>query len=393
MSTEEAANWRLVQFTAARKHDVDAVKYLTAGTDSVYVMATPQYRKADGKYYAYEDTTAIVTYALQNIQNNEWLTFDPTQSQTTLSMICDPNSKQFTTADLNEAYRFVLKEKAEGAQELESGKYNIIGVKAWKLGRNSKYVEGDAYYKLNLNRKLYGATTYQNKSAIEVESAYVQPTSSDIFTIASFDASEYVKKEMGDVIRLFRAENESDVLYEKGQFLNAGNINQIKDMAPALYLDTAYVDREGNNRYQYLLVVNPKYVPAEPCIVAGHPSIHPDTTYGRFLVNLIDTAYVAYKNGTIHSNKYINDGEAGETYAKLGFVYGFRTADKLYITGKNYKKSANASDVIDLSTSDFNTAKFAFRYINPINHESDGSFKVQTGYYDYDSQNATGKQP
>ena len=49
--------------------------------------------------------------------------------------------------------------------------------------------------------------------------------------------------------------------------------------------------------------------------------------------------------------------------------------------------------MIDLSTSDFNTAKFAFRYINPINHESDGSFKVQTGYYGYDSYIAGKKQP
>ncbi|WP_455639031.1 DUF6383 domain-containing protein [Parabacteroides sp.] len=95
----------------------------------------------------------------------------------------------------------------------------------------------------------------------------------------------------------------------------------------------------------------------------------------------------------MHTNKYINEGEAGEIFAKLGFVYGFRTADKLYITDNNFKKSGKASDVIDLGTSDFNVAKFAFQYINPINHESDGSFKVQTGYYDYNSYIANNKQP
>ena len=69
LSSEEAdvTNWRLVPFTAARVHDTDAVKYLTAGTDSVYVMAHPQYY-SNGKFYAYNDTTAIITYALQNIQ-------------------------------------------------------------------------------------------------------------------------------------------------------------------------------------------------------------------------------------------------------------------------------------------------------------------------------------
>ena len=374
LSTEEAANWRLVPFTAERKHEVDAAKYLTAGTDSVYVMGHPQRYASDGKFYAYNDTTAIVTYALQNIQNNEWLTFDPTQSQTILSMICDPNSKHFTTEDLNSAYRFVLKEKAEGAQKLESGKYNIIGVDAWKLGANSKYVSGDAYYKLNLNRKLYGAATYQNKSAVEVEKAYVQPTSNDIFTIASLDAAEYVKKDMGDVIRLFRAENESDVLYENGQFLNAGNINQIKNMAPALYLDTAYVNREGNNRYQYLIVVNPNYV--EAIYDNKNHLIEPDTLYGRFLVNQIDSAVMVSKN---HNNKFINDIEADRKELKLAFQYGYRTADTLHLTNG---EGGEVIEKIDLSTADFNKAKFAFKYVNNL---VDDQFKVQTRWYDYDA--------
>ena len=198
---------------------------------------------------------------------------------------------------------------------------------------------------------------------------------------------------MGDTIRIFRQENEYDQMYENGEFLNLGNKAQLKDMAPALYVDTAYVNRGHNSRYQYLLVVNPKYVPEQECTIPGHPAVHPDTTYGRFLVNLVDTAYIAYTKGAIHTNKYINVGEAGENFAKLGFVYGFRTGDKLYITDKNYKKSGKTSDVIDLSTSAFNTAKFAFQYINPINHESDGSFKIQTGYYDYDAYVANGKRP
>ena len=42
-------------------------------------------------------------------------------------------------------------------------------------------------------------------------------------------------------------------------------------------LNDRYVNRGHNNRYQYLLVVNPKYVPEEPCTIPGHPTIHPDT--------------------------------------------------------------------------------------------------------------------
>ena len=380
----EVTNWRLVPFTAARQHDKDAAKYLTQGTDSVYIMAHPQYYSG-GKFYAYNDTTAIVTYALQNIQNNEWLTYDPSQNQTIESMICDPNSKNYTTANLNEAYRFVLKEKAEGAQKIESGAYNIIGVTPWGLG-SDKYVElnattdkdgntitGEAYYELNLTKKLYGATSYQNLGAIEVENAYVQPTSNDIFTIATTASQEYVKATPRDTVRIFGAEENDFLLYEKGQFLNMGNKAGI---APAMVLDTAYYSRTGNNRYQYLIVVNPDYKPEVPCDIEGHPALHPDTMYGRFLVNKIDSAVLASRS---HNNRYINDIEADEKELKLGFQWGYRTGDKLYLTAG---KGGKVIETIDLSTPDFNKAKFAFKYVNEA---VDKQFKVQTAWYDYDS--------
>ena len=367
----EVTNWRLVPFTAARVHDTDAVKYLTAGTDSVYVMAHPQYY-SNGKFYAYNDTTAIITYALQNIQNNEWLTYDPSQNQTIESMICDPNSKNFTTANLDEAYRFVLKEKAEGVQKIESGAYNILGVNEWKLGKD-KYVEGNPYYTLDLDKKLYGATSYQKLGAVEVEGAYEQPTSNDIFTIATTASQEYVKATPRDTVRIFGAEENDFLLYEKGQFLNMGNKAGI---APAMVLDTAYYSRTGNNRYQYLIVVNPDYKPEVPCDIEGHPALHPDTMYGRFLVNKIDSAVLASRS---HNNPYINDIEADEKELKLGFQWGYRTGDKLYLTAG---KGGKVIEIINLGTPDFNKAKFAFKYVNEA---VDKQFKVQTAWYDYDS--------
>ena len=379
----EVTNWRLVPFTAARVHDKDAVKYLTAGTDSVYTISHPMYHTASG-FKTYTDTTAIVTYALQNIQNNEWLTYDPSQNQTIESMICDPNSKNFTTANLDEAYRFVLKEKAEGAQKIESGAYNIIGVTPWGLNadkyvtdklydKDGNEVTGKPHYKLNYGKKLYGATSYQKKGAIEVENMYLQPTSNDIFTIATTASQEYVKATPMDTVRIFGAEENDYLLYEKGQFLNMGNKAGI---APAMVLDTAYYNRPGNNRYQYLLVVEPKYVPADSCDIVGHPALHPDTMYGRFLVNKIDSAVLASRN---HNNPYINDIEADEKELKLGFQWGYRTGDKLYLTAG---KGGKVIETIDLSTPDFNKAKFAFKYVNEA---VDKQFKVQTAWYDYDS--------
>ena len=380
---DAAVNWRIVPLTAARAYNAD--KELTQASDSVYVFNHPQYYKAsDKKFYQYNDTLAIIGYALQNTANDEFLTYENPQTTDRLSMICDPNFKSYTTTkNISEAYRFVLKEKGTDL-------YNIIGVD-YPTYKNGLVEDETTHATLDLSSKLYGATTLTKQGAVEVVGAYAQINSNDLFKVQKLGAPEYRLQSMGDTIRIFRQENDYDQMYENGEFLNLGNKAQLTTMASALYVDTAYVKRGNNNRYQYLLVVNPEYK-AATFDNANH-QLTPDTTYGRFLVNLVDTANVAYQNGAIHANKYINDTEAGETYAKLGFVYGFRTADKLYITDKNYKKSAKASDVIDLGTSDFNTAKFAFRYIDPINHETDGSFKIQTGYYSYDSYIAKNKQP
>ncbi len=383
----EVTNWRLVPFTAARVHDTDAVKYLTAGTDSVYTISHPMYWTGS-EFKTYNDTTAIVAYALQNIQNNEWLRYDPSQNQTIESMICDPNSKNFTTKDLNAAYRFVLKEKAKGAQKIEAGAYNIVGVTPWGLNsdnyvtdngwdKNGNAVTGTPHYELDYTNKLYGATSYQNLGAIEVEGMYVQPTSNDIFTIATTASQEYVLATPRDTVRIYGAEENDFLLYENGQFLNLGNTG---DIAPAMVLDSAYVNRPGNNRYQYLLVVNPTYVEAEFDNHPNSPSvphmIKPDTMYGRFLVNQIDSAVFVSRN---HNNKFINDVEADEKEVKLGFQWGYHTGDKLFLTdGEN----GPVIETLNLGTADFNKAKFAFKYVNEA---AGDDFKVQTAWYDYDS--------
>ena len=385
LSHDEAAavNWRIVPLTGAREYDKDGI--LKTASDSIYELRYSQYFK-DDKLFSKNDTIAIIGYALQNTANDEYLTYETPQTTTIQSMICDPNFKSFkTTKDVSAAYRFVLKEKATDL-------YNIVKVNGDVAYDKDGYTTQTKTNPFTLgSEKLYGATTLTKQGAVEVESIYEKINSNDLFKVQKVGAPEYRLQSMGDTIRIFRQENDYDQMYENGEFLNLGNKAQLTTMAPALYVDTAYVKRGNNNRYQYLLVVNPEYK-AATFDNANH-QLTPDTTYGRFLVNLVDTANVAYQNGAIHANKYINDTEAGESFAKLGFVYGFRTADKLYITDKNYKKSAKASDVIDLGTSDFNTAKFAFRYIDPINHEADGSFKIQTGYYDYNSYIAKNKQP
>ncbi len=374
-----AVNWRIVPLTTATEYDEDGI--LMTVSDSIYIHNYPQYFGAGDKLFSYSDTVAIVSYALQNTSNGEYLTYEDPQTTTIQSMICDPDFKSFkTTKDVTAAYRFVLKEKANGLYNIVSVDGNVIYEKEDKDG-NKYWAKGDKAYTLG-DKKLYGATTLTKQGAIEVENIYEDINSNDLFKVQQVAAPEYRELAQGDTIRIFREENDFDTMYEDGSFLNLGNSAQLSDMNPALYVDTAYVNRGTNNRYQYLLAVNVTRVDEELCnhVPATHPKIHPDTTYGRFLVNLIDSAVVEYANGAVHNNKFINDTEADETFVKLGFVWGYRTEDHLYLTeGNDFTK---VKDVIDLSTNDFNIAKFAFRYVNPTNAD-DQSFKIQTRYIDY----------
>ena len=375
-AAEDAVNWQIIPMTGTRILDKDG--YLEVPTDTVYNIKHTQYWN-NGALYQTTDTLAMISYVLKNTANGEYITYENPQTHDVLSMICDPKSENYllTAKDADEAmklvnndYRFIIKLKPEG-------KANIIGV-------NSVHTGGLEYRTIDLTKKLYGATTQKN-GAVEVESAYNRVNSNDLFEVAKIDAPQYKLVDRGDTVRIFRAEDEYSVMYENGQFLNLGNIATVKDMAPALYVDTAFVNRTDefgkNNRYQYLLVVNPKYVPAEPCDIPGHPELHPDTTYGRFLINMIDSAVWANANGAIHNNKFINDTEADETYVKVGFHWGYRTGDALYLTEDNtYSKVLKK---IALGNRDFNEAKFAFRYTNAASNDPEGAFKIQTRYISY----------
>lgn len=372
-SKDKAVTWRVVRMDRKAQMDVDG--YVKYATDSIYIIHHPQKYMSDKKFYADNDTLALVTYALQNTENGEYLTYEDLQSQDIESMACEPNSENYWNhffnektgktngTWLNDQFRFVVKEK-------DGELVNILGVSGTDYNASG--------YNLNLSKKLYGAST---KNTVEVETAYTQINSNDLFRLERIDAPVYRKMAQDDVIRIFREENDQEMMYENGKFLNLGNKAQLTDMAPAIYVDTAYINRGNSTRYQYLLVVNPNRV-KEVLDEKGH-LIEPDTTYGRFLVNMIDSAVYTNKHGEIHNNIFINDKEADETYVKTGFAWGYRTGDKLYLT--NGKDFSDVESVIDLSTPDFNIAKFAFRYVNPSANDKEGAFKIQTRYVDYNS--------
>ena len=340
--------------------------------DTVYVITAFATLNKDGNGLESDakkikrDTLAILPYAFQKVSNREFVTFDATPKFNFYA--CDEKNKD---NDDQSAKRFALKVKPNG--------YNFVEISG---------TEEDAVLSAD---KMYLANSAENGS-LERMQTYAADNNS-VMVVEAADASEYHKIaiEWGDTISLFRNENNSQVLYEKRDaksvvekdtlsFLNIDNTNQFS-VNPAIFADTAYINRwdaDGvlNTTYQYLLAVNPSFgLHTENCEIPGHDPIIGgiDTVYGRFLVNLIDTANV-YGVNHIHNNWYVNENEAGEKLAKLSFVEGFHTNDTLYVT-----RQGGETVKIGMTDPAFNVAKFAFRYV-----DSDAkTFKIQTQFKSY----------
>ena len=366
----EADKWKL-HFAMKANDDTD--KY--SDVDTVYVITSYATLNKDGNGWENDikkikkDTLAILPYTFQKVANREFVYFnDDTKFD---FYACDPENKNNSVGNYTKATRFALKVKPSG--------YNFVEITG---------TEGDAVLSSN---KVYLANSAENGS-LEQMQTYAADNNS-VMVVEPADASEYHKIAMawGDTISLYREENNSQVLYEKRDaksvvekdtlsFLNIDNINQFS-VNPAIFADTAYINRwdaDGvlNTTYQYLLTLNPSFgLHTENCEIPGHDPIIGgiDTVYGRFLVNLIDTANV-YGVNHIHNNWYINSNEAGEKRAKLSFVEGFHTNDTLYVT-----RQGGETVKIGMTDPAFNVAKFAFRYV-----DSDAkTFKIQTQFKDY----------
>ena len=336
-----------------------------------------------------ESVLAIFPYAIQNNDNNEFVKYEDAHgveyyvadkdnkvNAGTAPMVVDGKTIQpannFALKIQPDGYHIVtLSKVAENAKEWD-------GINAVVMG--DKVTAGHAGTKGTLDK----ATNYT--------SIY-----NDVMTITPVAMPEYrpvikANESAFDTVRIYRDENHSQLLYEKKDqksgisFLNIDNENQF-ELADAIFVDTAYVNRGNNTRWQYLLVVQPNNVSEWYCpvneehnteawreengVAHCHDAIRKNYVEGRFLVNLMDTANV-YETTTQHENPYVNEVEAGVYQAKLAFVPGKHFGDSLVI----YKDAAmtEVKDSLFLGESDFNIAKFAFRYVD----NEAGSFKIQT---------------
>ena len=365
----------------------------TSEVDSVLIESTLQtWNISKNRVESKKDTLVILPYAFQNRSNNEFVKLN---DQVNLKYyICDETNKD----DATKAQRFALKMKADGT-------YNYIALEANAYqGKDNAAVKPNAGF--TIVKKVYQENSTDRGTWREM-GAYEGDANALMF-VEKYGAPEYRKLETSanlDTIKIYRADNEAQVVYEKRDaksvvdgrtlsFLNIDNVEQFKDINPALYADTAYVNRGNNTRYQYLLGVNIEHTEGFYCPIHGFTeaddcghAVPVSYNKGRYLINMIDTANVYGKTAGIHNNPYINETEEGRTLSKLSFVDAIHVltdgvkpeqADKLYVIN-----NGDTTEVA-LGTENLNTVKFAFKYIDSM---ESSDFKIQTLYKPYDPTN------
>ncbi|MGM9759873.1 MAG: DUF6383 domain-containing protein [Parabacteroides sp.] len=362
LDREEATDWRIQLATTEVRDQFNdfvaivpdtvtiarPISYYANATDKWVTTAKPA-AGATNKYYKPETEMKVVVYVLQNNKNQEYLLGQSIDGVVGSSYyVCNDGA----------ATRIALKKIGEEAVAL----VRVVNYTAnypwhWQsnitIRENATSTEYAAYANgLQISgQKIIGGTTTATGILKDVDIYSV--VTNDAFKLISTGAPVYKQLNMGDKIIISRAENNDEVVYEKGEFAGINNIAAYKDINPALFVDTAYVNREGNYKYQYLLGVNME--------------ANEDSTVmtGRYLVNMVDSANVE-DDRNVHTNKYEYNGQT-----KLAFVNGIHKADSLYFlntagetTGKTKVGTANA-----------NYAKFAFRMLD----EAANEFVVETG--------------
>ena len=385
VNQDEATKWNVELI----KKDKD--NYRTE-IDSVLVISTLYaLNTKTGVITESADTLAVLPYVFQNRGNREYVKFD---DRTNLKYyVCDDTNHDTPRA----AQIFALKKKPGNTYN-----YMTLAVAdSYNDDGSVKDIEA-----IDGTSKVYLKNS-ESKGAWGNNAAYADDANS-LMVVEKIDDPEYRKviAAWGDTVRIYREEYPTEVLFEKhdaksvvdGETLSFLNINNsVTGANPALFVDTAYVNRTvngvDNTCYQYLLAVNVDkensyYCPYNPLHNSqewrdehngGKPcadAMENRAVKGRFLINLVDTAF-AYKQDHLHNNPYINMVEADENLAKLSFVEGIHIGDTLIVTRKGGEPFK-----LRMDNPNFNVAKFAFRYVD----YKAGSFKIQTQYKDYSEE-------
>ena len=261
---------------------------------------------------------------------------------------------------------FVLKKKADGNYNLVSY-YNI---QYPSCTENHTNVNGnfDNFIETNLNESYnsawFGSSMKMEgnvgKATVDNTANIYTHTNEDRFALVDIETPEYMTiTGSQDTVKISLQAKPSFFLYEQGKngtnFLGMEHVADVKDMKAAILADTAYV-RNNTFKPQYLLAVDTDIKPEIPCEIDGHPTLHPDTVYGRFLINAVDSAK-AWK-GSVKTNPYIHEQLNGVPYYRLVFVDGYHTGDALTLN------TAGGKTKIALNNNNDKVCTFAFRYVD-----------------------------
>ena len=374
LDREEATDWR-IEMPTVRLEDItgDLLRYVpdTVTVDvpihywvsingTMKEVSTDMKEEYKGKYYNPKATLKIPTYILKNTATDEYISGDSDAEETANSYYYCPSETSAT--------RMALKIVGDSTLNLIPV-YNSYSHYNWSTPTTLNAISETAYeyYAAGLylsDQKIIGGTT-ANTGVLKDVTRF-EATSNDLFLIEETEAPTYKTLAQDDKIIISREKNNDEVIYEDGAFADIDNILAY-DINPTLYVDTAYVNRPGNYRYEYLLSVRPLRTDSiDDCNNPNHE--HPRTAFteGDFLVVMRDSMDVE-DDKNVHNNKYAYEGQP-----RLAFVSGIHQNDTLYYTNAAGEIIAKS----EVGNADYNFAKFAFKMINEENNE----FVVETAY-------------
>ena len=354
-----------------KTENTDVHKYVYTPADTIYVVSTLGYYNTKTKDYDTKlDTLKVLAYSFVN-QWNEPLAYgdvNANKDQGYRSLVTyskDNKTYKFATAGLETAHAYA--QKFAIRLDGDNGNYNLRPV----VKTYNAYTEGGkptdwkAYQIFNNDKDLYKMYAGDASIGIMDNVDLYDRTENDLFTIEGVDSDIYRRLAQNvDTVSIFCDANNSEMLYENTteiaekvfvNFLGLGNIAQMKDMAPAMVADTAYV-RYNTYKPQYMLIVDPTIHPAgkwceeHQSATCEHAVDVPAWTEGRILVNLVDSANAwdaAHKHQV--GNPYKKEGNN-----KLGFINAIHRSDSLIVDGKRQF----------IGNNDDHIAKFQFRYVD-----------------------------
>lgn len=355
---DNASVWRLQKYTAGK----DYVKGIEVSDTIRIINPYSVWNARKAIFEVKADTIEALAYSIKNDLTGEYLKFNKDEN----AYYCDTKKYSDDEARTMVIDKFILKEKTI------NGKTGVNLIPAWignKLDEND--YSGDNIEESNWwTNKLIGSFS-ENKLAQNIQKYRI--VDNDLFAVTPVDAPVYITMNPAmDTVKIFKQDNNSEVLYEKSHFLGMEHLSDVPEMKAAMFVDTAYV-RNETARPQYLLVVGAKHWEDNTiCEIPGHPSHYSDTTSGRFLVNMVDSMYAL---GSTHNNPYKWD-----SYPKLAFINGIHTHDVLSLDTKDGVKD------FDLSKNELNVATWAFRYVD----RAAGSFIMEVGTHTGDGSIKTG---